>query len=139
MTLCYFCRSQAVDPQSHAWVLSLRAQQPAFHLAQMDRNRAAPEYVTLNFITLYLLTKGNIFLSHRVIQAPRRTGGLSYNPSTSAFHTYSSRDHDVFMAQQSQQQQERSSPPITAEDEEVASILANALPPGEYVRRHFGH
>ena len=78
-----------------------------------------------------------------MIQAPRRVGSLSYNPSTSAFHVYK-KDHDVFLpqahqARQSQQQQWESSSPITAEDEEVAAILANALPPGEYVRRHFGH
>ena len=83
------------------------------------------------------------FLFCRVIQAPRRVGSLSYNPSTSAFHVYK-KDHDVFLlqahqARQSQQQQWESSSPITAEDEEVAAILANALPPGEYVRRHFGH
>ena len=61
--------------------------------------------------------------------------GLSYNPSTSAFHLYK-KDHDVFVSQQTQQ--ESSSSPITAEDEEVAAILSNALPPGEYVRRHYG-
>ena len=77
-----------------------------------------------------------LLFSYRVIQAPRRIGGLSYNPSTSAFHVYN-KDHDVFMSRQSQQ--ESSSSPVTAEDEEVAAILANALPPGEYVGRHFGH
>ena len=124
-----------MDPHSHAWVLSLRAQQPAFHLAQLDR--PAPEYVTENDIKfiIALLTKKIWF--YRVIQAPRRIVGLSYNPSTSAFHVYK-KDHDVFMSHQSSQQ-ESSSSPITAEDEEVAAILANALPPGEYVRRHFGH
>ena len=85
-----------------------------------------------NELIIALLTKK----FHRVIQAPRKIGGLSYNPSTSAFHVYK-KDHDVFMSHQSQQ--EISSSPITAEDEEVAAILANALPPGEYIRRHFGH
>ena len=84
-------------------------------------------------------TKNNYrFHISRVIQAPRRIGGLSYNPSTSAFNVYK-KNHDVFMSQGQSQQAESSSSPITAEDEEVAAILSNALPPGEYVRRHYGH
>ena len=47
---------KAVDPHSHAWVLSLRSQQPAFHLAQLDH--APPEYViTCHALLLSLLTK----------------------------------------------------------------------------------
>ena len=71
---------------------------------------------------------------HSVIQAPQKIGGLSYNPSTSAFHVYK-KDHDVFLSRQSQ----TCSSPITPEDEEVAAILSNVPPPGEYVRQHFGH
>ena len=73
---------------------------------------------------------------HRVIQAPQRIGGLSYNPSTSAFRVYK-KDHNVLTSRKAQQ--ESSSSPITAEDEEVGAILSNALPPGEYVRQRYGY
>ena len=70
-----------------------------------------------------------------MIQPPQRVGILSYNPSMSGFHVYTTADHEMFTSHQSR---EYSSSPITPEDEEVASILSNVPPPGEYVRRHFG-
>ena len=125
------CSTQAKDPKSHVYVLSLKSKQPAFHLVRPEAHQTpTAEYVTFNKVGALISIAYYSF--HSVIQAPQKIGGLSYNPSASAFHVYK-KDHDVFMPRQSP------SSPITPEDEEVAAILSNVPPPGEYVRRHYGH